>query len=338
MRPAKKTHLSSVNLSEAMFSRLSALFAVTVVSGLVSGVRADMVTLELENPSLELEAGSISDPLTVRIVNDTAVSLSEDFLTGWELELMILPDAGASGSLQFNSPTSGSSLAEPSGYIFGSVSNFGIGVTNSGTTLNAFDLDFPFSGGASIPADPGASLLTLDFEAAPASSGVFGIYAVDGPAHSSWVDANEPNQQRRAFVNVPDGSGPVRIGEVTIVPDTSAFPWHNSIEGLDVTNDGNIFPDDVLAIVNEINANGSRDLPVPPVSPFVPPPFLDTFADNFLEPFDALLIVNFLNSQQATPGPIPATGPVSVPEPSTLVLLVVGLLGIGCLTRRKRRP
>ena len=49
--------------------------------------------------------------------------------------------------------------------------------------------------------------------------------------------------------------------------------WQNPNHACDVTGDGNITPDDVLALIKDINAKGSRDLTStsPPTS--APPPF-----------------------------------------------------------------
>ncbi|MCA9129320.1 MAG: hypothetical protein KDB22_19675 [Planctomycetales bacterium] len=76
--------------------------------------------------------------------------------------------------------------------------------------------------------------------------------------------------------------------------ETSASPWQNPAQPLDVDNDGFIAPIDVLLIVNDINAKGSRDLRG---TSLVSPPYLDVNGDSFLAPIDVLLLVNFLNKQ-----------------------------------------
>ncbi|MFC1758668.1 dockerin type I domain-containing protein, partial [Planctomycetota bacterium] len=85
-------------------------------------------------------------------------------------------------------------------------------------------------------------------------------------------------------------------------------PWQNPDDPMDVTNDGNVVPMDVLRIINELNnrtivsANGR--LPNPPVVPNRPEQigYLDVDGDGFVSPRDALLIINRLNAQNDAEG------------------------------------
>jgi subtilisin family serine protease len=80
--------------------------------------------------------------------------------------------------------------------------------------------------------------------------------------------------------------------------------WQNPNHRYDVNHDGLITPLDALVVINEINLNGIRELPVPgPDSPG-PPPYFDTSGDDWLTAQDVLLVVNYLNTHG--PGPIPA--------------------------------
>ncbi len=76
-------------------------------------------------------------------------------------------------------------------------------------------------------------------------------------------------------------------------------PWKNHDLPEDVTGDGAVVPLDALLIINELNGEGARPLPVPPDPNDLPPPFLDVDGDNFLAPIDALLVINYLNAQAA---------------------------------------
>ena len=70
--------------------------------------------------------------------------------------------------------------------------------------------------------------------------------------------------------------------------------WHNSARPMDVNNDKVVAPQDVLIIINDLNARGGRKLPY-----ITSPPqyLLDVNRDNALLPADALQIINHLNSR-----------------------------------------
>ena len=76
--------------------------------------------------------------------------------------------------------------------------------------------------------------------------------------------------------------------------------WQNPAEQLDVNGDGIVAPLDVLIIVNEINARGSRVLVASPGN--TAPPYLDPSGDGNVSPIDALLIVNHLNRRATGEG------------------------------------
>ena len=72
--------------------------------------------------------------------------------------------------------------------------------------------------------------------------------------------------------------------------------WRNPLDSLDVDQDRSISPLDVLVVINDINAKGSRKLPdvkTPGTA------FLDADGDQFVSPLDVLSIVNAINSGDA---------------------------------------
>jgi YD repeat-containing protein len=77
-----------------------------------------------------------------------------------------------------------------------------------------------------------------------------------------------------------------------------AVDWRNPVDALDVNADGATVPIDALNVINDLNANGSRQLPAvkDPTKPF-----LDTDGDQFIAPLDVLQVVNGLNSGNVSP-------------------------------------
>lgn len=69
--------------------------------------------------------------------------------------------------------------------------------------------------------------------------------------------------------------------------------WHNDILAMDVNDDGNVAPADVLAIVNSLNSGNSGYLSDTNATQL----FVDTNGDQYLSPIDALLVINHLNEK-----------------------------------------
>ena len=80
----------------------------------------------------------------------------------------------------------------------------------------------------------------------------------------------------------------------TIQVISDSTPWQNT-PPWDVNDDGRVHPDDVLYLINDLNHRGTRPLPVPPIPPDVPPPYLDVSGNNWIEPRDVLLVINYIN-------------------------------------------
>jgi hypothetical protein len=81
---------------------------------------------------------------------------------------------------------------------------------------------------------------------------------------------------------------------LTVLPNP--VPWRNPVNAVDVLPGGRVIPQDVLAVVNFLNAHGSRRLPYPTTS-FQPPPYVDANGDNVVAPVDALIVINYVNHQ-----------------------------------------
>jgi len=78
---------------------------------------------------------------------------------------------------------------------------------------------------------------------------------------------------------------------VTIIVGGSIH--QNPANRLDVNGDGSISPIDVLVLINDINFNGTRTLPLN----LATPPFLDPNGNGQLDPLDVLEIINFINAR-----------------------------------------
>jgi hypothetical protein len=75
----------------------------------------------------------------------------------------------------------------------------------------------------------------------------------------------------------------------------SEFVWYNARESHDVNDDGRVSPLDALAIINSLNAEGTRQLPSDSVGQTARL-FYDVNRDGFISPRDALQVVNYLNA------------------------------------------
>jgi len=127
--------------------------------------------------------------------------------------------------------------------------------------------------------------------------------------------------------------------------DPVAHPWSNPLNPLDVNRDGAVTPIDALLVIDDLNANGARSLPLLPILPNAPPPFIDTSADDHVSPLDALLVIKALNAQTLVKTQLDSATveAISVPEPSTVALAAIGFAWLACSTvarrlRAARRP
>lgn len=80
-------------------------------------------------------------------------------------------------------------------------------------------------------------------------------------------------------------------------PGAVANPWMNPILPEDVDGNGNVEPLDALTLINEINANQSRQLPTVPIGSGRIPAFLDVDGSHGIEPNDVLQVINYINGR-----------------------------------------
>jgi hypothetical protein len=108
------------------------------------------------------------------------------------------------------------------------------------------------------------------------------------------------------LVRAADGGTPPLEIETTfgLTVLENAVPWQNPSNRRDVDGSaqpGEPFPNDVLTVINVINALGSIPLPKPP-SPLGPPPYVDVNGDAWVTPADVLDLINYINARTAPSG------------------------------------
>ena len=81
--------------------------------------------------------------------------------------------------------------------------------------------------------------------------------------------------------------------QITVLDNDSQ--WHNYAMPLDVDQDNDISPLDVISIINYLNSNQSKNLAT--VTAPSPRTFIDVDEDQFASPLDVLIVINFLNQK-----------------------------------------
>jgi hypothetical protein len=179
-----------------------------------SDAHANQLSLTSSNPSgspLGVPQNSAATAsMLLRVFADTnpASPTQADRMKAWQLQVQIIPDAGATGTVTFNT-----AAAPPSGYVFAAGAGVVTQKLSGDTILRANDFDNA-AAGTVVPV-AGANLLQVNFTTSAAASGTFGIFASPGNTNTLWTDAVPAT---RTFLNVPLAGGNVRIGEVTITP------------------------------------------------------------------------------------------------------------------------
>lgn len=159
-----------------------------------------------ENILWDRDVAPLVSPTLNLDINRTSADPQLDLLAGWSLRLEIVPDVGATGTLEFNS------RSLPSvDYVLSGVSG-GLGGSLSGTDLFAFDDDTTFDG--VVVSAVGQNLLEIDFSTPDAANGLFRLFATPGLGDSQWSDAGFNDQN---FANLPFSGGAVELGTVNVV-------------------------------------------------------------------------------------------------------------------------
>lgn len=198
-------------------SRSRLAVCVLLQLALASPASAELIVTSSAPPGMPLVVapGEISAPLLLSVLDNGAGPPPgpDDRLSGWQLTLVIVPDAGSNGTLRFESAS-----VPGSNYLLSTAVNFGLQTIPSppntaGDTLTAFD--FMVISGVDVPVSPGAGVLELELHASPDTSGKFGLFLAGGPGLTEWSDIM---LNVREFANIAS-TGLTRIADVRAVPE-----------------------------------------------------------------------------------------------------------------------
>jgi hypothetical protein len=207
LSPIRSVVLRCQFLRNILLSVFPVLAALSVGPS-AQGAQLTLVTSAPPGSSLVISPSKAQAQLLVSVVNSTASDPPAEFMTGWQFRLVVVPDAAAFGSLQFNVG------AKPSPYVFDSVGNLGAPSATVNGVFSALDTAIPTNMGVQIPTFPGANLQLISFTPSTDAIGDFGIYA-EGSSDTFWTDENG---SARPFVNVPSSPAMVRIADVFVNP------------------------------------------------------------------------------------------------------------------------
>ncbi|HEY2415962.1 MAG TPA: Ig-like domain-containing protein [Pirellulaceae bacterium] len=123
--------------------------------------------------------------------------------------------------------------------------------------------------------------------------------AVDSAGKLTFTPA--PNAHGTAHITIQaKDNGGTALGGVDTSPSqefdvviSKPHVWHNTRNGRDVDDDGSVVAQDVIAIINRINAKGSGKIPND--APFGPP-YYDVDNDGSVVAQDVLNVINFINA------------------------------------------
>jgi hypothetical protein len=189
------------------------------------------------------------------------------------------------------------------------------------------------------PHDESAQQLHFVVQANTNPSLFASLPVIDSSGKLTFTPAFNVAGSAQITIVAQDDGGTANGGEDTSSPQTftinvaKAHVWHNASNGLDVTADGHIAPNDALLVINFINAFGSQHVPN---NGSASGPYYDVNADGFVSPIDALAVINFINafgSSEGEAGDAPAASKAQSPPSDLLELLA---LDIATQVKRRR--
>lgn len=155
---------------------------------------------------VELFPGDVSPTVTAGVAGAEAI-------TGIQLSLIVAPDAGAAGTLDFNSVAFAAS-----DFLFGG-GNLGLNQSVGSGAL--FAATSSTDVGGVVPGPGQDQFVDFDFTASPDASGTFLVTAVPGSADTAWFDSAFGEQFFTFSGSTLDTS--TVIGRVTVVPEPGSL-------------------------------------------------------------------------------------------------------------------
>jgi hypothetical protein len=278
-------------------AKISLTWLIFGPTGIASAAELTLLSDAPVSQPLLISLTHAANPLLISVVNSVANDPSSEFMTGWQFRLVIAPDAGTIGSLQFNAG------AKPSPYVFDGVGNLGAPSATVGGVFSALDTAIPTNVGVQIPTAPAANLQLVTFTPSPDANGTFGIYAKDS-SDTFWIDANG---QSRQFNNIPNGAGMVRIADVLVSPLG------------DINRDGQVTVADVSTLMNALvdlnDYQSTHQLTNQDLLDLA-----DINGDGQVNNADLQALISLVANNF-----VGGSSLATVPEPATLTLSVIGL-------------
>jgi len=150
-----------------------------------------------------------------------------------------------------------------------------------------------------------------------------GLYVAGSGANQALMISPIPGAEGFASITVHVSDGIVDSStSFNVRVATDPYPWRNPFLRWDVNNDSIVAPNDVLVIVNYLNAAGSGSL-LWRETQAAGAPFYDVHADNILAPNGALEVVNYINSQIAQLHTAASSGEGETADAQAAILLML---------------
>jgi len=145
------------------------------------------------------------------------------------------------------------------------------------------------------------------------------------------------------LADADETSDPVTV-RITVATE---YPWHNGLAPLDVNADNFFSPVDALWVIDSLNNEGSRILPLQRSRP-LDRPFVDTNRDGVVSAMDALLVIHHLNTRKAEEaegerpaarrGPTSAGDVVPIAMSATTITPTLASERVGFVVERSTAP